>query len=65
MPVFHTQLSLVTMPEQGGERVWFQPFAHVPNRGEIPLLLHTIDILSYIGDINIDTMRYTQFVDLL
>ena len=58
MPVFRIQLSLVTMPEQEGERVWFQPFAHAPNRGEIPLLPHTIDTLPYIGDTNIDTMRY-------
>ena len=31
----------------GGERAWFQPFAHVPNCDGIPLLPHTIDILLY------------------
>ena len=34
----------------GGERAWFQPFTHALNCGEIPPLLHTIDILSYTYD---------------
>ena len=34
----------------GGERAWFQLFAHALNCGEIPPLLHTIDILSYTYD---------------
>ena len=41
---------LHSQAQRGGEKDWFQPFAHALNCGEISTLLHTIDILSYTYD---------------
>ena len=46
-------------PKRGRRRAWFQPFAHALNRGGIPPLPHTIDILPYARDARIDTKRNT------
>ena len=44
----------------GGERAWFQLFAHVLNLGDIPPLLCTIILVTLIL-----SLRVTLFIDLL